>query len=159
MQDVSDDAPAKPKAFTKEDKRLILEKQLVIECAIGFAMGRSVFTASIVRMIVPLPDVDTTARGMLLLCDLVDGGDLEEAMGKDYRGKLYSEEGAKWPLASVMLQIYLGFKHMHERGILHQARISLVHHLSMFDGLDRAGFQTGKPHAAQRRHGENHGFR
>ena len=108
------------------DKRLTLEKQLVVECGIGFAMGRSVFTASIVRMVVPLPDVETTALGMLLLCDLVDGGDLEEAMGKDYRGKLYSEEGAKWPMASVMLQIYLGFKHMHERGILHQVRIALV---------------------------------
>ena len=30
-------------AFTKADKRLILEKQLVVECSIGFAMGRSVF--------------------------------------------------------------------------------------------------------------------
>ena len=60
-------AKAVSEAFTKKDKRLILEKQLVIECAIGFAMGRCVFTASIVRMVVPLPDVETTARGMLLV--------------------------------------------------------------------------------------------
>ena len=68
----------------------------------------------------------------MLICDLIDGGDLEEAMhsGKkrldgdlvhDYRGTLYSEEGAKtWPLISVMLQVLKGFDHIHNRGILHQ---------------------------------------
>ena len=72
-------------------------------------------------MIVPNTDLKTNVRGMLLLCDLVDEGDLEEAMGKTYRGKLYSDQGAAtWPLESLTLQIYMGFHHMHTRGILHQ---------------------------------------
>ena len=93
-------AKAVSEVYTKADKRLDLDKKLAVECAIAFAMGRSPFTASVRRMVVPgLPDMETTARGMLLLCDLVDRGDLEEAMGKGYRGELYSEEGATtWPL-------------------------------------------------------------
>ena len=71
-----------------------------------------------------VPDEDTNVRGMLLLCDLVDSGDLEGAMGKDYRGVLYARD-SKWPLASVTLQIYVGFEHMHERGIIHQVRVPL----------------------------------
>ena len=38
------------------------------------------FVASVISRIIPLPGVKSTAKGMLLLCDLVDGGDLEEAM-------------------------------------------------------------------------------
>ena len=116
-------AKAVHEKFTAADKRHTLEKQLAAECALGFAMGRSPLTASVIRMIVPnLPDLKTNARGMLLLCDLVDEGDLEEAMGQNhYRGKLYSDQGAAtWSLESVTLQNYLGFHHMHTRGILHQ---------------------------------------
>ena len=80
---------------------------------------------------------------MLLLCDLVDRGDLEAAMGKDYRGELYSEEGAKtWPLPSVTLQILLGFFHMHVRGILHQVCAEL---LLLCSSLTLVAVQDFKP--------------
>ena len=116
-------AKAVSEKFAAGERRLTLEKQLAVECSIGFAMGRTPLTASVIRMIVPnLPDLETNVRGLLLLCDLVDSGDLEEAMGKDYRGgTLYSDDGAaRWPLESITLQIYLGFHFMHNRGILHQ---------------------------------------
>ena len=135
-------AKAVSEVYTKADERRDLDKKLAVECAIAFAMGRSPFTASVRRMIVPgLPGVETTARGMLLLCDLVDRGDLEEAMGKDYRGELYSEEGAKtWPLPSVTLQILLGFRHMHARGILHQVCAEVSLFLLVVYTCHRAGF-------------------
>ena len=122
-QDSAQQCAAKAvKAQLDAQKRASLEKAMAVECSIGFAMGRSAHAASVVRMIVPdLPDLSTNARGALLLCDYCDSGDLSEAMGKDYNGELYSEKGARvWPLASVTLQIYLGMRHMHERGILHQ---------------------------------------
>ena len=73
--------------FAAGEARHKVEKQLAAECSIGFAMGRSPHTASVVRMIVP--DEDTNVRGMLLLCDLVDSGDLEEAM---HSGKLNDQK-------------------------------------------------------------------
>ena len=118
-------------------ERLSLEKQLATEVAICFAMGRSPLTASVIRMIIVLPGVETTAKGLLLLCDLVDKGDLEEAFhsGKlhddelvqDYSGALYTEGGAAiWPLGSLTLQIFLAFDHMHRRGIIHQVTSMLL---------------------------------
>ena len=113
-------------------ERVGLEKDLATEVAIGFACGRAAQIASVVDVLIPQPGVETKAAGLMLICDLIDGGDLEEAMhsGKkrldgdlvhDYRGTLYSEEGAKtWPLISVMLQVLKGFDHIHNRGILHQ---------------------------------------
>ena len=39
----------------------------------------------------------------------------------DYAGELWGgPSAAKWPLASITLQIFLGFRHVHARGILHQ---------------------------------------
>jgi len=67
----------------------------------------------------------------MLACEKVDGVDLEENMHSgakknnklvfDYRGKLYSDEGAAtWPLISILLQIFKAFDHIHGRGIIHQ---------------------------------------
>ena len=130
---------------TLASNALKLEKSLAVECSIGFALGRSPLAASVIRMVVPdLPDLKTNAKGMMLLCDLIDCGDLQEAMGKDYRGKLYSDEGvAKWPLASITLQIYAGFHHVHERGIIHQARTKSTPRIRSWAYTHRcAGFQT-----------------
>ena len=109
-----------------------MEKQLAVEVSISFALGRHALIASVVRMVVPLPGVATTAKGLLLLCELVDGGDLEEAMSTkaavrkmqpDYAGTLWdAPSAATWPLASITLQIFLGFAHVHSRAIIHQAR-------------------------------------
>ena len=106
------------------ERRAELEKSLATECAIGFAMSRSPLAASVIRMIAPIPGVESTAKGMLILCDLVDAGDLEEAMKSDtrdtrYTGKLYAKDSV-WPLPGVAWMIYQGFAHMHERGIIHQ---------------------------------------
>ena len=147
---------------TLASNRLKLEKSLAVECSIGFALGRSPLAASVIRMVVPdLPDLKTNAKGMMLLCDLIDCGDLQEAMGKDYRGKLYSDEGvAKWPLASITLQIYAGFHHVHERGIIHQARTKSTPRIRSWAYTHRrAGFQTRELIAPQRRHSQNHRFR
>ena len=113
------------KANLDAQGRARVEKAMAVECSIGFAMARSAHAASVVRMIVPdLPDLSTNARGALLLCDYCDSGDLKVAMGEDYKGELYTrttDDGVRlWPLASVTLQIYLGLRHMHEHGILHQ---------------------------------------
>ena len=112
--------------------RVEMEKQLAVEVSISFALGRHKLIASVVRMVVPLPGVATTAKGLLLLCELVDGGDLEEAMSTkaavrrmqpDYAGTLWDvPSAAMWPLASITLQIFLGFAHVHSRAIIHQAR-------------------------------------
>jgi len=41
----------------------------------------------------------------------------------DYAGALWSEPSATtWPLASITLQLFFGFMHVHERGVLHQVR-------------------------------------
>ena len=111
--------------------RVEMEKKLAVEVSICFAMGRSPLTASVIRMVVPLPGVETTAKGLLLLCDLVDGGDLEEAMHsgamqageliEDYDGMMYAPR-SQFSCASITLQIHLAFDHMHGRGIIHQAR-------------------------------------
>lgn len=103
------------------ERRAELEKRLATECAIAFAMARSPLAASVIRMIAPLPGVKSTAKGMLILCDLVDAGDLDEAMKSDTRrtGKLYADDSV-WPLPVVAWMIYQGFEHMHERGIIHQ---------------------------------------
>ena len=111
-------------------ERRTMEKQLAVETSIGVAMARHSLIASVVGVVIPLPDVQTTAKGLLLLCDLVDAGDLEEAMSTkaavakqkpDYAGTLWNKESAKkWPLPSITLQIFLGFNHVHERGVLHQ---------------------------------------
>ena len=101
------------------------------KCAITLSpQGRHALIASVVRMVVPLPGVETSAKGLLLLCELVDGGDLEEAMSSkaavrkcqpDYAGHLWDAPSATtWPLAAVTLQIFHGLKHVHERGIIHQ---------------------------------------
>ena len=120
------------RADLKPAEQKKLEKSLAREVAIGFSAARGPQIASVIRVLIPLPDVETTIAGLLVLCDLVDGGDLEEAMHSgerkyngelkdDYSGKLYTEHGAKtWPLASITLQIMLGLNHLHEHGIIHQ---------------------------------------
>ena len=105
------------------------EKLLAIEVTFGFAMGRSPFVMTVIRMVVALPDIPTTANGLLLLCDFVDGGDLEEAMSTkeavrreqpDYKGKLWQELASVWPVASITLQIFKAFEHCHAHGVFHQ---------------------------------------
>ena len=103
--------------------RTKLEKALASECAIAFASGRSSLTATVIRMVAPIPGFQSTAKGALILCDLIDAGDLEQAMKSDkheryYRGKLYTCD--VWPLESVAWMTYQGCAHMHERGIIHQ---------------------------------------
>ena len=111
-----------------------MQGQLALETSIGFALGRHPLIATVIGVVVVLPDSKTTAKGLLLLCEKIDCGDLEEAMSTkaavakakpDYAGKLWSEPSSTtWPLASITLQIFLGFHHVHERGILHQVRSS-----------------------------------
>ena len=115
-------------------KRATMEKALAHEASVTFALGRHVLIASMIRLVVPSPRIDTTAKGILLLSEFVDSGDLESMMhsGKkeyngdlveDYEGKLYSDEGAKmWPLSSLTLQIYLAFHTLHTAGVIHQVR-------------------------------------
>ena len=115
-----------------EKQRGAMEKELAVEVSIGFALGRSPLVASVISMVVILPGVESTAKDMLLLCDLVDGGDLEEAMHsqpvkEDYLGYLYTEEGTnQWPLASLTLQIFTAFSHIHGRGVIHQVNCCLL---------------------------------
>ena len=110
-----------------------LEKSLGREVAIGFSAARGPQIASVIRVLVPLPDIETMVAGILVLCDLVEGGDLEEAMhsGKrkgggdlveDYAGQLYSEKRARKSLTGITRQILMGLDHLHQRGIIHQAR-------------------------------------
>ena len=105
------------------------EKQLAAEVTFGFTMGRSPFVMSVFRMVVALPGTETTAKGLLLLCAFVDGGDLEEAMSTkdavrreqpDYKGDLWERKSTVWPVASVTLQIFMAFEHCHDRGVFHQ---------------------------------------
>ena len=113
--------------------RVEMEKQLSVEVSISFTLGRHPLIASVIRIIMPLPGIATTAKGLLLLCELVDGGDLEEAMSTkeavrkakpDYQGTFWDEPSSTtWPIGSVTLQIYLGFRHVHSRGIIHQVRV------------------------------------
>ena len=117
----------------REDKvgaeRITMEKELAVETSIGIALARHPLIASAIGAVVPLPGVETTAKGLLLLCDLVDAGDLEEAMSTkaavaklspDYAGTLWDDE--RWTLVSIMIQMFLGFEHIHKRGIIHQVR-------------------------------------
>jgi hypothetical protein len=118
-------------------ERIRLEKSLATEVAICFVAGRSPQVAGVVQVIVTLPGIETDAKGVLLLCDLVDGGDLEGAMhsGKknrngdlvqDYQGRLYSSGDAeKWPLVSIFVQSFHGLGHLHDRGILHQVTFTI----------------------------------
>ena len=109
-----------------------MQGQLALETSIGFAMGRHPLIASVIGVVVVVPGSKTTAKGLLLLCDKIDCGDLEGAMSSreavriqkpDYAGSLWSEPSATtWPLASITLQIFIGFTHVHERGVLHQVR-------------------------------------
>ena len=125
---------------TSTAKRMEYEQQFTAEVSISFAMGRHALIASVVGVIVPLPGVVTTAKGMLLLSDLVDGGDLEEAMSTkeavrmekpDYKGKLWDTESARtWPLETITLQIFLGFAHVHSRGVIHQVTVKLSNYWS-----------------------------
>ena len=129
-------------------ERVKLEKAFKREVAIGFSAGRGPQITSVISVLIPLPGIETTIKGLMLLCDYVDGNDLEKAthsgekkrngdLVKDYRGKLYSEEGAsRWPLASVTLQILLGLHHLHQHSIIHQvgarsASISTTLHISL----------------------------
>ena len=105
------------------------EKDLAAEVTFGFTMGRSPFVMSVFRMVAALPDTETTALGLLLLCAFVDGGDLEEAMSTkeavrreqpDYKGDLWGKNSTIWPVASVTLQVFMAFEHCHERGVFHQ---------------------------------------
>ena len=126
------------RADLKAAEQAKLELSLAREVAIGFSAARGPQIASVIRVLIPLPDIETTIAGLLVLCDLVDGGDLEEAMhsGKrkrggdlehDYSGALYTEHGANtWPLASITLQILLGLNHLHEHGIIHQVGEELI---------------------------------
>jgi len=117
----------------REDKvgaeRITMEKELAVETSIGIALARHPLIASAIGAVVPLPGVETTAKGLLLLCDLVDAGDLEEAMSTkaavaklspDYAGTLWDDE--RWTLMSIMIQMFHGFEHIHKRGIIHQVR-------------------------------------
>jgi hypothetical protein len=108
-----------------------LEKALASEIAIAFACGRAVGIASVLDALIP--ELGVSEGRLMLICDLVDGGDLEEGMHsgakrygrlvEDYDGVLYTDAGMKvWPLISIMLQIFLAFDHIHSRGIIHQAR-------------------------------------
>ena len=111
-----------------------MEGQLAREVSIAFALGRFPLIAMVIGVVVILPDSKTTAKGLLLLCENIDRGDLEEAMSTkaavakekpDYAGELWSGQSATtWPLASITLQIFLGFRHVHARGVLHQVRSS-----------------------------------
>ena len=121
---------ARSNASPSEVKKL--DNALATEVSICFACGRSPQIASVVDTLIPQAGVETNAKGLMLVCDLVDGGDLEEAMHSgaklrngalkhDYQGMLYSDAGATtWPLSSILLQIFKGFAHIHERGIIHQ---------------------------------------
>ena len=110
------------------ENQLDKEKELAKEAVFGFAMGRSPFTATVIRAIVA--GSLTNAKGLLLIQDFIDGGDLEEAMSTkesvkklkpDYKGELWDEgAAATWPIASITLQIFNGFEHCHERGVFHQ---------------------------------------
>jgi hypothetical protein len=113
------------------NEEIQLEKGLATEVAIVFACGRAIGIASVVDALIPEPGDATSNTGLMLFCDLVDGGDLEEAMHsgakrngnlvEDYKGKLYTDEGmAVYPLISIMVQILRAFDHIHGRGI-HQA--------------------------------------
>jgi hypothetical protein len=114
------------------------EEALVAEIAICFAAGASPQITSVKRVIIPRPG---QPNSLMLLYDYADGGDLATALhsGKtrsngtvvqDYLGVLYLDSGAaKWPLASVMLQIFMGFRHLHDRGVIHQVcRVCRAHH-------------------------------
>ena len=112
-------------ATTKE--KVELEKALASEIAICFASGRAIGISSVIDVSVP----EGGGGSLMLACEKVDGGDLEENMHsgakkygnlvQDYRGKLYSDEGAAtWPLISILLQIFKAFDHIHGRGIIHQ---------------------------------------
>ena len=110
-------------------ERITMEKELAVETSIGIALARHPLIASAIGAVVPLPGVETTAKGLLLLCDLVDAGDLEEAMSTkaavaklspDYAGTLWDDE--RWTLMSIMIQMFHGFEHIHKRGIIHQVR-------------------------------------
>jgi len=110
-------------------ERAEMEGQFALEVSIGFALGRHPLIATVIGMAMPLPGTETTAKGLLLFCDLVDRGDLEEAMSTkaavaksqpDYAGELW--DATLWSVASITLQIFLGFDHVHNRGILHQVR-------------------------------------
>ena len=120
----------RPTASARETVEL--EKAFATELALAFATGTSPLIASVVDALIPAPGVETSAKGLLIMCDLIESGDLEQAMHsgaknrngdliKDYSGKLYNDQGAEvWPLASVILQIFAGLKHIHGRGIIHQ---------------------------------------
>ena len=119
------------RADVSPEQRLEHEKQLANDVAFGFAMGRSPFIMTVFRVVVSLPDKESTAKGVLLLCDFVDGGDLEEAMSTkaavkiekpDYKGDLWDKNATIWPVASITLQIYMAFEHCHARGVCHQVR-------------------------------------
>ena len=109
-------------------EKIELENSLASEVAMGFACGRAPCIASVVNVLLPQPGIETNARGLMLLCDLIIGGDLEEAMhggatrpSEKYLGKLYSEEGMRtWPLISLLLQIFKACVHIHSHGIIHQ---------------------------------------
>ena len=105
-------------------KRAAMEKDLALEASAAFAIGRHALIASLIRIVVPLPGLESTAKSMLLFIDFVDAGDLELMMGarQTYRqGRLYTEEGqARWPVGSISLQIFLAFHHIHACAVLHQ---------------------------------------
>lgn len=112
-----------------KENRIKTEKELAVEVSINFALGKSALIAPALGMVIPLPGVNSTAKGLLLLSDLVDGGDLEEAMHKqpareDYDGFLYTDKGmVRWALGSLTLQTFTAFVHIHSRGVIHQASL------------------------------------
>ena len=118
------------KADLPIEKRRKEEEKLANEVTFGFAMGRSPLVMAVIRTVMALPGTTTTAKGLLLLCDFVDGGDLEEAMSTndchdDYKGGLWEAEATRWPVASITLQIFMAFEHCHARGVSHQVRLQL----------------------------------
>ena len=115
-----------------ENKVRDREKDLTTEVAILFAAGCGPQLVSVIRVLILLPDIDSTVTALWLLCDLADAGDLEHVMHsgqrttfgnliEDWGGDLYKEEGAhNWPLPSITFQILLGLHHLHRHSIIHQ---------------------------------------
>ena len=138
---------------------LDLMTRFTAEIAICFAAGASPQITSVKRVIIPRPG---QPNSLMLLYDYADGGDLATALhsGKtrgngtvvqDYLGVLYSDSGAaKWPLASLMLQIFMGFRHIHDRGVIHQVcRVCRANHSRplLFTPPLLTGFQAFESHA------------
>ena len=96
------------------------EKVLAIEVTFGFAMGRSPFVMPVIRMVVALADVPTTANGLLLLCGFVGGGDLEESMSTKEALDFARVYSARWQTnAHVRRPVQVGGNDLRLRRLNH----------------------------------------